>query len=216
MNRCFSNLNQTQLSALCSKFHIGSEFEPTVPDKDKPVHRPPTGMVGVFEEFFVFGNLRLPLRPFFRDILKHYKMHICQLTPVAVSKMVSFDMLCSALDISPTVELFRVFCKLAPVGDRYTFSNRSYKHVLNLEQSLRKWQNKFFFVKIKDVMIMRATGPVNDVKPEKGTWEQDAEILSRYIFKLACLPQEILWKTGFSNFKGAGDKNPTECPDVEG
>lgn len=191
MDGQFSYLTQSELSSLCIKYDIGSEFQAKVPDRNQPINRPHRGMAGVYESHFAQGNLRLPLRPFFRQILDHYQVHICQLTPFAVSKIVSFEMLCNALSISPTIPLFRHFFYLFP-SEKEWFNVTSHhgRKLMTTGKAVRGWKNKFFFVDVKHEMVMRT---LSKIDPEiRSHDENDAELLSRYMFHVQPLPREML------------------------
>ncbi|GKD00992.1 hypothetical protein Tco_1171266 [Tanacetum coccineum] len=69
------------------------------------------------------------------------------------------------------------------------FFNKILKHYrmhIWARQRIRKWQKKFFFVNLKHDMDMRTNFVID---PEKEIYsEKDAELLSRYTFKIgSCL-----------------------------
>ncbi|MFS7919433.1 hypothetical protein Hanom_Chr03g00212641 [Helianthus anomalus] len=56
------------------------------------------GRIVVYIMSFTFIGVRHPLPPFKMSILKHYKMHLSQVHPLAFLTMVYYELLCGALE----------------------------------------------------------------------------------------------------------------------
>ncbi|GJT73513.1 gypsy type transposase [Tanacetum coccineum] len=69
---------------------------------------------------------------------------------MCVNHAVIFEMYCRALNITPTVPLFRVFYKLCKQGNWFSFQNRVGKGlklcIRGAPTSLKKWKDKFFLI----------------------------------------------------------------------
>ena len=109
---------------------------------------PPEGKIGVYAHHLDAGY-RLPTSDFMSALLSHYRVHLHQLVPNGVSKIVAFEMLCRALGFAPTIPVFRHFFRFAPSssGNSYTFCLRQnmYPLVADMRPS-KDWAKRFFWV----------------------------------------------------------------------
>ncbi|GKB62627.1 hypothetical protein Tco_0918813 [Tanacetum coccineum] len=69
----------------------------------------PAGKIGVYTRFFEYANFRLPLSTFLLNVLRHYRIHLSQLSVIAAAKVSHFEILCHVHNFKPTVGLFRCF-----------------------------------------------------------------------------------------------------------
>nr|GEZ83824.1 transposase (putative), gypsy type [Tanacetum cinerariifolium] len=69
----------------------------------------PTGKIGVYTRFFEYANFRLLLSTFLVNMLKHYRIHISQLSIIGAAKVSHFEIMCRVHGFEPTVGLFRCF-----------------------------------------------------------------------------------------------------------
>lgn len=53
--------------------------------------------------------MRLPKMDFFNEIMRQYKLHVDELTPNAVNKIVDFELSCKALGVLPQLWVFKAF-----------------------------------------------------------------------------------------------------------
>ncbi|GJY35648.1 hypothetical protein Tco_0421026 [Tanacetum coccineum] len=53
------------------------------------IHEMPAGKIGVYTRFFEYANFRLPLSTFLVNVLKHYRIHISQLSVISATKNAS-------------------------------------------------------------------------------------------------------------------------------
>ncbi|GJY03877.1 hypothetical protein Tco_0369817 [Tanacetum coccineum] len=104
-----SVLTQKALKIFCETFHIPNEVHPQLPSPNQTIHEMPTGKICVYTRFFEYANFRLPLSNFLVNVLKHYRIHISQLSVIAAAKVSHFEILCRVHGFEPTVGLFRCF-----------------------------------------------------------------------------------------------------------
>nr|GEV52564.1 transposase (putative), gypsy type [Tanacetum cinerariifolium] len=72
-------LTQEALDAFCNTFHIPEKVH-VLPNQDDTMHERPAGKIKLYTRFFGFANFRLPLSTFLVDILRHFRINICQLS----------------------------------------------------------------------------------------------------------------------------------------
>nr|GEX47472.1 hypothetical protein [Tanacetum cinerariifolium] len=65
----------------------------------------PAGKIGVYTRFFEYANFRLPLSTFLVNVLKHYRIHISQLSVIGAAKVSHFEITCRVHGFEPTVGL---------------------------------------------------------------------------------------------------------------
>lgn len=75
------------------------------------VRVPPKGWVGLYLYYFKEGFC-IPVSTFLVEVLKHYKIHVSQLTPNAVSHIIGFEVLYRSQGRACTIGLFRYFCQM--------------------------------------------------------------------------------------------------------
>ncbi|KAL4568435.1 hypothetical protein LXL04_024048 [Taraxacum kok-saghyz] len=109
---------------------------------------PPTGRVSVYHHHLK-GGLPLPVKSFVADVVQHFKVHLLQLAPNAMRKVVCFILISRILGVPPSLNLFRYFYIASPQGGWVSFYKRASvsELCLGLSNSLKKWKPEFFFVK---------------------------------------------------------------------
>ncbi|GJS29361.1 hypothetical protein Tco_0489981 [Tanacetum coccineum] len=80
--------------------------------------------IGIYSRIFDSLGVRIPFSSFLLAVLKYFKVHISQLVPLGLSKVITFEVLCRSLNIEPTVTLFWVFQRLSKQGDWFSFAKR--------------------------------------------------------------------------------------------
>ncbi|GKE24295.1 hypothetical protein Tco_1435807, partial [Tanacetum coccineum] len=68
---------------------------------------------------------------------------------IGLNKVVSFEIVCRDLGITPTVNLFRVFQILCKQGDWFSFAKRRNTEDVYTDEgpsSMKMWKNKFFLL----------------------------------------------------------------------
>nr|GEY27012.1 hypothetical protein [Tanacetum cinerariifolium] len=127
-------------------FHIPDEVHPQLPSPNQTIHEMPTGKIGVYTRFFEYTNFRLPLSTFLVNVLKHYRIHISQLSVIGAAKVSHFEILCRIHGFEPTVGLFRCFYVNSKNKGWMSFSKRSGTDVVCYTKpldSLKGWNDHF-------------------------------------------------------------------------
>ncbi|GJT15418.1 hypothetical protein Tco_0874124 [Tanacetum coccineum] len=109
----------------------------------------PTGKIGVYTRFFEYANFRLPLSTFLVNVLRHYRIHISQLSLNSAAKVSHFEILCRVHGFEPTVGLFRCFYVNSKNKGWMSFSKRQGNDVVCCTKpldSLKSWNDHFFWV----------------------------------------------------------------------
>ncbi|GJR75789.1 hypothetical protein Tco_0088154 [Tanacetum coccineum] len=132
-------------------------------------------------------------------------VHISQLVPLGLNKVVSFKVVCRDLNIVPTVTLFRVFQCLFKQGDWFSFSKRCNVEDVCIDDgpsSLKKWKDKFFLIDrraIPDYLTWRhSCSCVSDDLPTDGYDRNDVERLCARLICLREMREEVLVRSGLS------------------
>ncbi|GKD69969.1 hypothetical protein Tco_1324059, partial [Tanacetum coccineum] len=147
-----SSISALTLKALKKKFeayHIPDEVHPQLPSPNQTINEMPTGKICVYTRFFEYANFRLPLSTFLVNVLRHYRIHISQLSVIGAAKVSHFEILCRVHGFEPTVGLFRCFYVNSKNKGWMSFSKRQgndatcYTKPLD---SLKSWNDHFFWV----------------------------------------------------------------------
>ncbi|GJU67084.1 hypothetical protein Tco_1253343 [Tanacetum coccineum] len=184
-------LSKNDLKDLVNTYRIPLDLHPRLPDPGFTMDRIHADAIGIYSKFIRFSDIRVPFSTFLLSVLKYFKVHISQLAPLGLNKVVSFEVVCRDLNIVPTVTLFRVFQCLCKQGDWFSFSKRrNTKHVCMNDghSSLKKWKDKFFLIDrrvIPDYLMWRhSCSCVSDDLPSDGYERNDAHQLCA---RLICL-----------------------------
>nr|GEW78522.1 hypothetical protein [Tanacetum cinerariifolium] len=144
-----SVLTQRALTIFCETYHIPDEVHPQLPSPNQTIHEIPSGKIGVYTRFFEYANFWLSLSTFFVNVLRHYHIHISQLSVIGAAKVSHFEVLCCVHGFEPTVGLFRCFYVNSKNKGWISFSKRPrsddvcYTKPLD---SLKNWNDRFFWV----------------------------------------------------------------------
>ncbi|GJU08828.1 hypothetical protein Tco_1125258 [Tanacetum coccineum] len=120
------DLLDAELKTLIATYDIPLNLRPRLPDSNFRMINLPAGdtAIGVYSRIFDSSGVRIPFSSFLLAVLKYFKVHISQLVPLGLAKVITFEVLCRSLDIEPTVTLFRVFQTLSKQGDWFSFAKR--------------------------------------------------------------------------------------------
>ncbi|GJW96269.1 hypothetical protein Tco_0178077 [Tanacetum coccineum] len=131
--------------------------------------------------------------------MKYFKVHISQLIPLGLNKVVSFEIVCRDLGIIPTVMLFRVFQILCRQGDCFSFAKRRNTEDVCTDEglsSMKKWKNKFFLIDrraILDYLTLRHSHScVSDDLPTDGYDRDDVARLCARLIRLHEINEAVL------------------------
>ncbi|GKA35754.1 hypothetical protein Tco_0722245 [Tanacetum coccineum] len=86
---------------------------------------------------------------FLVNVLRHYRIHISQLSVIGASKVSHFEILCRVHGFEPTVGLFRCFYVNSKNKGWVSFSKRQENDVVCYTKpldSLKSWNDRFFWV----------------------------------------------------------------------
>ncbi|GJY17227.1 hypothetical protein Tco_0388718 [Tanacetum coccineum] len=181
--------------------HVIADINP-----NQTIHEIPTGKIGVYTRFFEYANFRLPLSTFLVNMLKHYHIHISQLSVIRAAKVSHFEILCYVHGFEPTVGLFRCFYVNSKNKGWMSFSKRQgYDAVCYTKplDSLKGWNDHFFWV---DAFACPASFPwhtsksvSNDPFPKSSEFNaDDYATLVAYSAPFHKYPEPLLCLVGMS------------------
>nr|GEV03962.1 hypothetical protein [Tanacetum cinerariifolium] len=117
MNLYHSRLTQDDLNDLIIKYKIPRDLYPRLPSEEFMMSELLDDAIGIYHWMFDFSSVRIPFSSFLLALIKHYRVHFSQLSPLGVNKVITFEVL--------TMTLFRVFQTLCKQGDWFSFAKRS-------------------------------------------------------------------------------------------
>ncbi|CAH1414624.1 unnamed protein product [Lactuca virosa] len=91
----FSTLSQAGLERVASQYGLCPSDRVLLPSPTRHIKDPPLDKVGIYVKTMEAG-LRFPISKFIEDLLSHYFIHISQLKPNVMFKIVAFELLCKA------------------------------------------------------------------------------------------------------------------------
>ncbi|GKA93815.1 hypothetical protein Tco_0815801 [Tanacetum coccineum] len=151
MHTYVSRLKDTELKSLIATYDIPLDLRPRLPDPNfRMINlQAKDTAIGIYSRIFYSSGVRIPFSSFLLAVLKYFKVHISQLVPLGLSKVITFEVLCRSLNIEPTVTLFRVFQTLSKQGDWFSFAKRGGPAPVCMEvakSGLKLWKEKFFLI----------------------------------------------------------------------
>nr|GEU91895.1 transposase (putative), gypsy type [Tanacetum cinerariifolium] len=192
-------LSKNDLKDLVKTYRIPLDLHPRLHDPGFIMDHLPGDAIGIYFEFLWFSGIRIPFSTFLLSVLKYFKVHISQLVPLGLNKVVSFEVMCHGLNIVPIVTLFRVFQCLCKQGVWFSFSkHRNTEDVCidNGPSSLKKWKDKFFLIDrraIPDYLTWRhSCSCVSNNLPTDGYDRNDVERLCARLICLCKMREEVL------------------------
>ncbi|GJX14335.1 hypothetical protein Tco_0206093 [Tanacetum coccineum] len=119
-----SHLKDAEIKTLIATYDIPLDLRPRLPDSNFRISILPAGNtdMGIYSRIFDSSGVRISFSSFLLAVLKYFKVHISQLVPLGLSKVITFEVLCRSLNIEPTVTLFRVFQTLSKQGDWFSIA----------------------------------------------------------------------------------------------
>ena len=103
-----STVTSAQLQHLSDVYHLPPGDGAEIPARGVHIFAPALGNIGFYTEYFPVV-LHFPPTTFFGQVISHYKTHLAQFKPNAISKLVCFELLCHGSNVDPTVDVFRLF-----------------------------------------------------------------------------------------------------------
>ncbi|KAJ0443712.1 hypothetical protein HanOQP8_Chr16g0624321 [Helianthus annuus] len=118
--------------------------------------------------FFKFCNFRLPITKFCKVILDEYQIHISQVHPLGLAKLLHFEFAYLGLGHIPEILVFRAFFVLVWKSLFFTFDRRDIgvSCLRSVPSSSRDkdWKKKFFFI---DADVIRGEMHWREMAPKK-------------------------------------------------
>ncbi|GJS14121.1 hypothetical protein Tco_0408593 [Tanacetum coccineum] len=139
----------TVLKEVLKDFYIPAEVHPTALERGKTIFEFPAGKVGVYTRIFDACGYRIPFTKFFITVLKYFRVHISQLSPVCAARVSHFEVLTGMLDLAPSVTLFRAFYTRSYSDGLFSFAKRSTSAPTCFPKppdSIKNWADHFFWV----------------------------------------------------------------------
>ncbi|GJU27005.1 hypothetical protein Tco_1165626 [Tanacetum coccineum] len=133
----------------CNSFYIPAGVHPTAPECGKTISQFPAGKVGVYTRFFDVCGYRIPFTMFFMAVLKHFRVHISQLSPFGAARISHFEVLTRMLDLAPSMAVFRAFYTRSYSDGLFYFAKRSTSAPTCFSKpldSIKIWADHFFWV----------------------------------------------------------------------
>ncbi|GJX87803.1 hypothetical protein Tco_0339817 [Tanacetum coccineum] len=148
-----SIMTREMVESFCNSYYIPDEVHPTAPGRDRTITQFPEGKVGVYTRLFDYCGYRIPLTKFFVAVLKHFRIHISQLSPFGAARVSHFEVLTRVLNLAPSVAVFRAFYTRIYSDGLFSFAKRSLSAPSCLSKppdSIKNWADHFFWVSIKN------------------------------------------------------------------
>ncbi|GJX45999.1 hypothetical protein Tco_0262675, partial [Tanacetum coccineum] len=201
-----SHLKDAELKTLIATYDIPLDLRPRLPDSNFRMSLLPAAdtAISIYSRIFDSSGVRIPFPPFFLALLKYFKVHISQLVPLGLSKVITFEVLRRSLNIEPTVTLFRVFQTLSKQGDWFSFAKRGGSAPVCMEvtkSGLKQWKEKFFLIDRRAIPFhMPWRHPDSCITDKIPTdFNQDhVDRLKAHIVKLRDIPEGVLVRSGLS------------------
>ncbi|GJX28576.1 hypothetical protein Tco_0236655 [Tanacetum coccineum] len=206
MHTYVSHLKDAELKNLIATYDIPLSLRPRLPDSNFRMSILPAGdtAIGIYSRIFDSSGVRIPFSSFLLAVLKYFKVHISQLVPLGLSKVITFEVLCRSLNIEPTVTLFRVFQTLSKQGDWFSFAKRGGSAPVCMEvtkSGLKQWKEKIFLIDRRAIPFhMPWRHPDSCITDKVPTsFNQDhVDRLKAHIVKLRDIPEGVLVRSGLS------------------
>lgn len=194
-----SALASVDVATAVKDYHIESTSVVSVPKDDERARYPPNGIVALYVDYLRAG-LRVPVCELVLRVLEYYKIHITQLTPNAVGRIIGFEVLCRAEGKDPTIETFRYFFQIQISGDWYSFSTRAEAPELmyGFPDSIKGWKGRFIFIQsaaagFKTELMWKKPGKVKDPPPLAGEYDGvTVNVISPLVFYFKKLSERVL------------------------
>ncbi|GJU23013.1 hypothetical protein Tco_1156355 [Tanacetum coccineum] len=113
MDLYHSLLTPDDLNDLIIKYKIPRDLYPLLPYEEFVIFELLDDAIGIYHWMFDFFGVRIPFSSFLLALIKHYRVHISQLGPLGLNKVITFEVLCRSLQIEPTKSGFVSIDRLA-------------------------------------------------------------------------------------------------------
>ncbi|GJW40315.1 putative reverse transcriptase domain-containing protein [Tanacetum coccineum] len=206
MSTTFFDLTKDSLETLVNTYRIPLDLHPHLPDPDLSMDILPNDAIGIYTQFLRFSKVRIPFSTFLLSVLKYFNVHISQLVPLGLNKVVTFEIIYRDLGITPTINLFSVFQLLCKQGDWFSFAKHRNTKDICMDvgpSSMKLWKNNFFLIDhraIMDYLTWRSPQScVFDDFPTDGYDQNDVTRLCARLARLRDLNKVVLVRSSLSS-----------------
>lgn len=176
---CCSSLTSEGLAQLVETYPCLAKYNPTLPEDDDRMNLPPPGKVAFYRAYLTCSGLRVPLTPFYLEVLSYYRIGFTQLHPIAAGKIVRFEMISKAIGQPLSLSMFRKIFLLSRQGDCFTFlyRDKNFK-LIETPSKINFWRFYFFF--LDDTFL-----PTDNKILRKGNKGYNSDMVARLNKKVA-------------------------------
>ncbi|GJS41856.1 hypothetical protein Tco_0566899 [Tanacetum coccineum] len=203
-----SIMTREMVESFCNSYYIPDEVHPTAPGRDRTITQFPEGKVGVYTRLFDYCGYRIPFTKFFVAVLKHFRIHISQLSPFGAARVSHFEVLTRVLNFAQSVAVFRAFYTCIYSDGLFSFAKRSLSApscLLKPPDSIKNWADYFFWVdsKVFPISVPLYMGGVLEKDPAPhltARQEQTVQVLSTNKAPFRRYPKCFLVLVGLSPY----------------
>ncbi|GJX99861.1 hypothetical protein Tco_0356880 [Tanacetum coccineum] len=201
-------MTREMVESFCNSYYIPDEVHPTASWRDRNITQFLEGKVGVYTRLFDYCGYRIPFTKFFVAILKHFRIHISQLSPFGAARVSHFEVLTRVLDLASSVAVFRAFYTRIYSDELFSFAKRSLSSPSYLSKppdSIKNWADHFFWVdsKVFPISVPLYMGGVLEKDPAPhltARQEQAVQVLSSNKAPFRRYPECFLVLVGLSPY----------------
>ncbi|PWA74268.1 transposase (putative), gypsy type [Artemisia annua] len=102
-------------------YGIPLDLNPQVPPPGMTMDRLPRSSIGIYEAYLEFSGVRVPFSIFLLQVIYYFRVHLSQLVPIGLPKVILFELYCRSLGFAPYLSLFRLFYALQKQGHWFSF-----------------------------------------------------------------------------------------------
>ncbi|GJV42101.1 hypothetical protein Tco_1420541 [Tanacetum coccineum] len=182
MHTYVSRLKDTELETLIATYDIPLYLRPRLPDPNFRMINLLVGdtAIGIYSRIFDSLGVRIPFSSFLLAVLKYFKVHISQLVPLGVSKVITFE------------------------GDWFSFVKRGDPAPMCMEVAkswLKLWKEKFFLIDRRAIPFhmpwIHPDSCITDNVPTSFN-QSYVDQLKAHIVKLCDISEGVLLRSGLS------------------
>lgn len=164
--------------------------------------RLPQDAIGIYEAYLDFSRVRIPFSTFLLQVLNHFRVHLSQLVPIGLTKVILFEIYYRSLNFVPYLTLFRLFYTLQKQGHWFSFARRTGRNgqarIFNETcSSLKHWKDRFFLIDrraIPDAMPWRhPDSSVSELPPFGGYQPEHMDALNSVVVDIHAVHSALLF-----------------------
>ncbi|CAH1432830.1 unnamed protein product [Lactuca virosa] len=156
-----SNVGGFILDQYVNEYKLATFHCVTLPSSSSSLLEALIGKIGFYLRYLIY-RLRLPATSLFLEVLCLYGIHLIQLSPNGVSKVITFYLFYVSSYIPLKVSLFLHLYRLKKYGDWYSFSSHHFLLVYALPGTNSGRKEKFCWVVSSSVCLTNVPGSSPD------------------------------------------------------